>query len=269
MSYLGNDDIRTLNIIQIIRGILGGGLQRAIKKISTKGGAEVWHKVDSYLRLARVNRVNRKYDKRNNVDTWSSLSPSQMETDSVNRKHAEIYTPMPERIFRFILNSIDLDFREYTFVDYGSGKGKALLMASDFQFRKIIGVEFAKNLHRIADRNISNYKSEKQKCFNIETFLEDASRFLLPESNCIIFLYAPFHGPVLDEVLENVKQWLIDYCRRVVICYVDDDVLETMVEKVDTTIEEWGLLTRHEIGELLQDKSAFIPMIGTFWKSRN
>jgi tRNA1(Val) A37 N6-methylase TrmN6 len=39
------------------------------------------------------------------------------------------------------------DLRDYTFIDFGSGKGRALLMAADLQFKSLIGIELRKELH--------------------------------------------------------------------------------------------------------------------------
>ena len=45
--------------------------------------------------------------------------------------------------------------RDFTFIDLGCGKGRVLLMASDYPFKKIIGVEFMPELHRAAQKNIA------------------------------------------------------------------------------------------------------------------
>ena len=57
------------------------------------------------------------------------------------------------------------DFRDFIFIDLGSGKGRALLMASDYPFRRIVGVELLPQLHRAAQDNLTKYRSETQQCF--------------------------------------------------------------------------------------------------------
>ena len=73
-------------------------------------------------------------------------------------------------------------------------------MAANYPFKKIIGVEFASNLHQIAESNIVLYRNEQKRCFNIEVILEDACNVILPEGKCLFFLYAPFKEPVLRDV---------------------------------------------------------------------
>ena len=49
--------------------------------------------------------------------------------------------------FRKVLASLQIAFHDYTFIDFGSGKGRALLLASEFPFKRIIGLEFSPELH--------------------------------------------------------------------------------------------------------------------------
>src|SRR5450755_4425702 len=69
------------------------------------------------------------------------------------------YQPTEPALFREMLGSLNLDFREFTFIDIGSGKGRALLMAAEFPFHRILGIELLPELHRIAQENINNYRN--------------------------------------------------------------------------------------------------------------
>ena len=51
---------------------------------------------------------------------------------------------LSQMITRFRLFSLD----GFTFIDLGSGKGRTLLMASDYPFRRIIGLELLEELRR-------------------------------------------------------------------------------------------------------------------------
>jgi len=51
--------------------------------------------------------------------------------------------------------------RDFTFVDLGSGKGRVLLMASHYPFKRIIGVEFIPELHQVAQENIRKYTEQR------------------------------------------------------------------------------------------------------------
>src|SRR5207237_3599958 len=49
------------------------------------------------------------------------------------------YQPTEPSLFHEMLNALNIDFREFTFIDLGSGKGRVLLMAANYPFRRIVG----------------------------------------------------------------------------------------------------------------------------------
>ena len=51
--------------------------------------------------------------------------------------------------------ALHLDFQDFNFVDIGSGKGRALLLASDYPFREIIGIELSPELDRVAQGEVA------------------------------------------------------------------------------------------------------------------
>ncbi len=112
-----------------------------------------------------------------------------------------------------------LNFRDFTFVDLGSGKGRTLLMASDYPFRRIVGVELLPALHQIADENLRHYKSESQKCFAFETICADAAAFPIPEDPLVIYLFNPFPESGMRQVVANLEQSLRAHPRPVYILY--------------------------------------------------
>ena len=76
-------------------------------------------------------------------------------TDSPNRQFAVRYQPSSVEEFGRLMGKLDVDHREFVFVDYGSGKGRVLMLAADYPFKRIVGVEFSPPLDRIARENIA------------------------------------------------------------------------------------------------------------------
>ena len=64
-------------------------------------------------------------------------------------------------------------------------------MASEYPFRRIVGVELLPELHQIAQENLARYKSESQKCFALEAVCGDAIDFAFPVEPLVIFLFNP------------------------------------------------------------------------------
>jgi SAM-dependent methyltransferase len=112
-----------------------------------------------------------------------------------------------------------LNFRDFTFVDLGSGKGRTLLMASDYPFRRIVGVELLPSLHQIAQQNLRQYKSESQKCFALESICGDATAFPFPDDPLVIYLFNPFPESGMREVVANLEQSLRAHPRPAYVLY--------------------------------------------------
>src|SRR4051812_35698936 len=134
------------------------------------------------------------------------------------------YQPTEPTVFQDMLKSLDIDFGEFTFVDLGSGKGRTLLMAAEFGFRRIVGVELLSDLHTIAQSNIqkSDYKDR------IESICVDARDYTFPLEPLVIYLFNPLPSAVLNRVIENVAASLALAPRPLRIIYhnpVAQDVL--------------------------------------------
>src|SRR5262249_1769176 len=105
-----------------------------------------------------------------------------------------------------MMADLPIHFDDYTFIDLGSGKGATLLYASEYPFRRIVGVEFARELHDIARRNIVAYKSSTQRCRVIEAIHADAAEFQFPSGPLVIFANNPFGPAVWSRVFENLAR---------------------------------------------------------------
>ncbi len=114
------------------------------------------------------------------------------------------YQPTDPTEFREMMNALPIDFREFTFVDIGSGKGRTLLMASTYPFRKIVGVEVLPELNRIAQENIRAYRNPTQRCPLIEANCADACDFELPEGPLVLYLFNPLPETALREFVSHL-----------------------------------------------------------------
>jgi SAM-dependent methyltransferase len=122
-------------------------------------------------------------------------------------------------LFEEIMQALPIQFSDFTFIDLGSGKGRTLLMAADYPFQRITGVEFMPEWHRVAAQNIRAYCSDKQQCRQIESVCMDARDFPFPEEPLVIYLFNPFPEPVLATVLENLKKSWEQTIRPVYVAY--------------------------------------------------
>jgi hypothetical protein len=137
-----------------------------------------------------------------------------------NSRHAVHYHPSHPKFLFEVFGSLALNYNKYTFVDFGSGKGRVLLVASEFPFSQIIGVEFAKELHDIASKNIDSYRSATQKCNKVRSLNLDAVEFEFPDTPLVLYLFNPFAADVLRPLLQNLQRSLESNPRNVLLIYM-------------------------------------------------
>ena len=148
------------------------------------------------------------------------------------------YMPSEPEVFHEIMGGLGIEYERFTFVDLGSGKGRTLLMASDYPFKKIVGAEIIPELHAVALENLAKYKSEAQKCFSIEAWLGDARECSLPPGPLVIYLFNPFPADVLREVLAHVQSFAGSYVIYHNLVHPDVFIEMTWLERVSGN-ERW------------------------------
>lgn len=144
------------------------------------------------------------------------------------------YQPTEPTLFHEMLDTLalqaKLDFTDFTFVDLGSGKGRTLLMASDYPFRRIVGVELLPALHVIAQQNVRTYKSDAQKCLTLESICGDATTFPFPGEPLVIYLFNPFPEAGLRQTIANLQQSLATKPRAVYVLYHNPQLEHVLAE---------------------------------------
>jgi len=133
------------------------------------------------------------------------------------------YQPTEAALFHEMMMALSaqpgFDFPGFTFIDLGSGKGRTLLMASDYAFRRIVGVELLPALHGVARENLSKYSNQAQKCFTLESICMDATEFAFPFEPIVLFLFNPLPEFGLRKVVENLRASLREHPRKIYVVY--------------------------------------------------
>jgi hypothetical protein len=129
------------------------------------------------------------------------------------------YQPTDPGLFAEMIASLPIDLREFTFVDMGSGKGRTLLMASDYPFQRIVGIEILPAHHRVAEENIRAYQDSTGRGGQIEAILADAYEYDFPETPLVVYLFNPLPEAGLRRVVGRLEESLIRVPRPVWIVY--------------------------------------------------
>jgi SAM-dependent methyltransferase len=157
--------------------------------------------------LARTHKSYRSFDEFYGTDT-TYVAVENLQIDSANKEHGHPYEPMPMRLFEKLLKRMKVRYEDYVFLDLGSGKGRTLLLASNYPFKKVTGVEYSLYLHKVALKNIAQYKSRHQRCFNVESVHMDATEYTFPLEPTILFFFNPFDEKIMRTVMTKIRKSL-------------------------------------------------------------
>lgn len=156
-------------------------------------------------------------DEQYGTDTAENVKLHSLDIRSPNYRHAVYYRATDYSILVEVLERLVLRHEDYTFIDYGSGKGLVLMRAAGYPFKKVIGVEFARELHDIARRNVERYPAHLRRS-EIELVHGDAVEFTPPPGNLVLYLYEPFEAPVTRQLIARIREFRRG--RDVVVAYV-------------------------------------------------
>jgi SAM-dependent methyltransferase len=132
---------------------------------------------------------------------------------------------------------LHLDFQRFTFADVGSGKGRALLLACDYPFREIIGIELSPELDRVARANIARYRGGRHHP-PVISLLGDAAEFAWPPGPLIVYMWNAFTRPVMERVFKNLETSLAQQPRELYLVYIHPE-LDSMLAGVPWLIRLW------------------------------
>jgi SAM-dependent methyltransferase len=166
-----------------------GGLQGVVRKLAR------------YVQdFRRVRRTSAAFDRSLGVETAGSVGLWHLRIPSENRADEERYQAVDPNALRRLLSGIETDWSSFTFIDLGCGKGRALIVANEFGFERLIGVEFAAKLAHTATRNC------QRLALRAEILSQDAAEFLFPPGKLAVYLNNPFGPRVLNRVLDHLSE---------------------------------------------------------------
>jgi predicted RNA methylase len=209
---------------------VGRRLLRAVRKIAgllrTEGPIEVFR--IAYRRALTKARPD-PFDLQNAVDTSGHLSLFKLDISSAHESVGFSYSPSPAEVCEKLFASLAIRHQDFTFIDLGAGKGRVLLVASRFPFKRLIGVEFARELVETARLNIQKFGCRA------EIVHADAAEYRFPSENLVVYLYNPFGPEVLRPVLRSLRE--ISISREVYLLYLNPKN-SSCVEEVANEIDQ-------------------------------
>jgi SAM-dependent methyltransferase len=199
---------------EVVRKLAQDGLWETLKS----GTLRLVHEMHD---LASSHRQNlHPFDLKYGTDTGGIICAGALDIADEKVVHAKRYQAAIGEVFIGILNELPIRYDEFLFIDLGSGKGRALLLASQFPFKGIVGIELSPTLHTIACRNIQIYRDDLQCCHRIHSVCEDVARYQMPPVKEVFYLFDPFDDQVMRTVLRNIEESLRRVPRDIYIIYL-------------------------------------------------
>jgi SAM-dependent methyltransferase len=160
--------------------------------------------------------AGRWFDMRKGVDTSTIVRLRALQIESENRDRGVNYEATASGSFYRMMRSLRIP-TDGGFVDFGSGKGRVLLMACDLGFPKVTGVEFSAELCGIAERNVA--AESQRRAARVEIHNVDATEYQIAHDDHVFYFFNPFDGTVLSQVVSNIEVSLAAFPRRVWVIY--------------------------------------------------
>lgn len=182
--------------------------------------------------------VDMSFDHRFGTDTFRRIPRDEIQTDSENIVHCVNYGASKAMPFMRLKHLLQLP-KDGVFVDLGSGKGRALMLASRYGFRKVIGIEFSSELCAKARDNLKKFLHKCPSRSQIEVINSDVTRYQMKDDETVFFLLDPFHAPVMAVVLDNIRASVARRPRPIWLIY--------SVPREGQLIEQSGIFTQSQL----------------------
>ncbi len=167
------------------------------------------------------------FDAHFGTDTGGLIPKSDLKTGAPADRFVTAYYAVAPSILRTLLELWQLrcepssPLAQYTFLDLGCGKGRALILAAENPFREVVGVELNPSLAAIARANLAAAHSRADLLAPTRLIEGDALTSPLPQLPIVVFLFHPFEAPAMRRLLRILEAHAADHPGQVDILYVN------------------------------------------------
>ena len=178
------------------------------------------------------------FDQKYVTDTSGYLGPEELVNGQTNDALNHGYSAIAPSVFheacnrwRETLPEVSGRIEAYSFVDVGAGKGRALLLAAELPFRKVIGVELSEELSRIAQKNVARWTRVARPKSKIRVVQGDAAKFRWPRTPLLVYLYNPFACSLVAQMAESLAAAAASGSGLVDLLYVNPTCTDTLTSQ--------------------------------------
>lgn len=206
---------------------LGSAFQRLLRLVRGIGLAKtlslIWSNLDD--------QHFKSFDRRYGIKTSGYINLASTSFTPERLADATIYGPVNGWAFRKLLRELSLP-RKMHFVDLGCGLGRACILAGEYGFEKVTGVELAPELCALARENIASCRARTGLHSPIEIRQMDVKEFCEQTDGDIFFMFRPFTELFLRAILDKLQERAASLKKPLVIIYSERMMHADSYEKV-------------------------------------
>lgn len=158
-----------------------------------------------YTGWVRQHPIDRHYG----TDTSGYMSVEEIHARMAAKLDITPYAGSQPSIARRALSSLP-QVAGYTFVDLGCGKGRPMIVASEFPFADIVGVEISPELVKVAESNSAVVRTKYPERTPIRVVEGNAFHFMPDSSRIVFFLYNSFPKDGVIELVRGIERRITD-----------------------------------------------------------
>lgn len=149
------------------------------------------------------------FDIENGVQTSGLIPGRFLKTGHAHDRHSTAYFGVAPSVFHGLIKRWQrtkpvAPLEDFAFLDLGAGMGRAILLAAEYPFRKVIGVELNPTLAAMGRRNLAKWRAEGRVRTASRVICGDALSVPIPRWPCLIFLFNPFGESVMRRLVRRL-----------------------------------------------------------------
>lgn len=165
-------------------------------------------------------KYERQYEKQLGISTHSIVNLDGLTLAGNSSSENHHYQGASYYILFSIFKKLPTHLQHTDFIDFGCGKGRALFVAEQCGFTKLIGVDIAQELITDAQANLLQYKPLNSSS-EISFIFSDATTYSIPNTACVFYFFNPFGAAILKQVLQNIKDSVKKHPRKIRCLYLN------------------------------------------------
>jgi len=155
------------------------------------------------------------------VNTLFSVNHQELDVPEALKRNSTEYFPTPYYVANKVFKLVKQQLKDSEFIDFGCGAGRILMFVTNFKPKKIIGIEFSKQLCEQAENNLKNYLLTQQELScDWEIIHSDALEYSINPSANIFFFYDPFNEKIMKTMVKKINLSVEQNPRPILIVYI-------------------------------------------------